>query len=55
VLKVEEDTFTWMKVGKENEAYGRLSDVMLMLLKEQQTLPEYDQLRLLADLNCTNR
>ena len=50
VLKVEEDAFTLMDVGESNEGYGRFSDVMRMLLKELQTLPEYEQLRLLADL-----
>ena len=49
-LKVEESAFTRMEVGEVNEAYGRLSEVMRMLLKELQQLPEYEQLRLLADL-----
>jgi transcriptional regulator with XRE-family HTH domain len=50
VLEVEEDAFTLMAVGEKNELYGKLSDVTRMLLEELQALPEYEQLRLLADL-----
>lgn len=50
VLKVEEDAFTHMTVGEKNELYGKMSDVTRMLLEELQTLPEYEQLRWLADL-----
>ncbi len=49
-LKVEESAFTVMEVGEETESYGKLSEVMRMLLKELQLLPEYELLRLLADL-----
>lgn len=52
VLGVEEDafTFTLQMVGEPNELNSNLSDVMRMLLKELQALPEYEQLRWLADL-----
>ena len=50
VLEVEEVAFTFMAVGEKTELYGKLSDVTRMLLEELQALPEYEQLRLLADL-----
>lgn len=51
VLEVTEDAFTPQQVvGELNEGYGKLSEVTRMLLKELQGLPEYEQLRLLADI-----
>lgn len=50
VFGVEEQTFTLAAVGEVNEAYGGLTEVIRMLLQELQALPEYEQLRLLADL-----
>jgi len=49
-LRVEESAFTRMELEDENMTYGKLTDVMRMLLRELQQLPEYELLRLLADL-----
>ena len=49
VLEVEEDAFTLMAVGEQSELYGKLSD-HAHAAEELQALPEYEQLRLLADL-----
>jgi transcriptional regulator with XRE-family HTH domain len=51
VFDVTEDAFTPQQVmGEQSEAYGKLSEVIRMLLKELQGLPEYEQLRWLADI-----
>lgn len=50
VLQVEEEAFTGQMAVEPNESCNKLSEVMNMLLKELQTLPEYEQLRWLADL-----
>lgn len=50
VFEVKEDAFTKMSVSENSEVYGKLSEVMRMILEELQALPEYEQLRLLADL-----
>ena len=50
VLEVDEDAFTLQAVGENQETYGSLSKVTLMLLEELQSMPEYEQLRWLADL-----
>jgi transcriptional regulator with XRE-family HTH domain len=49
-LKVDEQVFTQMVVGEKQEPYSALSDVTRMLLDELKDMPEYEQLRLLADL-----
>lgn len=50
VLEVTEDAFTRQAVGEKQERYEKLPDVTRMLLEELQELPEYEQLRWLADL-----
>ncbi len=50
VLGVEEDAFTRQAVGEKEEPYGNLPDVARMLLEELRDMPEYEQLRWLADL-----
>lgn len=50
VFGVEEDAFTRQTVAEKGEMYGKLSDVTRMLLEELEAMPEYEQLRLLADL-----
>lgn len=50
VMKAEESAFSMAVVGKEPEPYRALPEVLRMLLEELQALPEYEQLRLLADL-----
>jgi transcriptional regulator with XRE-family HTH domain len=49
VLKVDESAFIFMATGDNHELYG-LSNVMRMLVEELKALPEYEQLRILADL-----
>ncbi len=49
-MVVEEVSFTRQTLGESQEQYVNLSKVTLMLLDELQSLPEYEQLRLLADL-----
>lgn len=50
VFTVTEDAFT-LAVARENlELYGGLPEVTKMILEEVRLLPEYEQLRLLADL-----
>lgn len=49
-LEVTEHAFTLQAVGEKGELYNGLPEVTRMLLKELQDLPEYEQLRLLADL-----
>ena len=49
-LPVEESEFTRMELGEDSMTYGKLSEVMKMLLKELLQLPEYEQLQMLADL-----
>lgn len=51
VLGVEEKTFVAMTAVNEGlVSYQAMPDVLRMLLDEVQLLPEYEQLRLLADL-----
>lgn len=50
VFGVTEDAFTVHTVGETMELYGKLPDITRMLLDELQTMPEYEQLRWLADL-----
>jgi transcriptional regulator with XRE-family HTH domain len=50
VFEVKEDAFTKMSVSESSEVYGKLPEVTRMILEELQVLPEYEQLRLLADL-----
>lgn len=50
VFQVSEGSFTQMSAAESGELYGKLSNVMRMLLEELQALPEYEQLRLLADI-----
>lgn len=50
VLKVTEDDFTRQAVGESQEPYAKLPDVTRMLLDELKEMPEYEQLRWLADL-----
>lgn len=50
VFQVSEESFTRISTVENGELYGKLSDVTRMLLEELQTLPEYEQLRWLADL-----
>lgn len=50
VFQTSEESFTRMSAAESGELYGKLTGVMRMLLDELQSLPEYEQLRLLADL-----
>ena len=50
VLEVAEEAFSLQTVGEKGETYDGLPEVTRMLLKELQGLPEYEQLRLLADI-----
>jgi len=50
VFDVEEEVFSPAEVNEKPVMYGQLSEVTRMLLEEVQNLPEYEQLRLLADL-----
>ena len=50
VFDVEENIFVKQTVGEKGEPYGTLTEVMRMLLDELQSMPEYEQLRWLADL-----
>lgn len=50
VLGVTEETFTLCVADENNDLYGKLPGVTRMLLEELQRMPEYEQLRLLADL-----
>ena len=50
VLQVGEESFSQMNAAENGEVYGKLPEVTRMLLAELQKLPEYEQLRLLADL-----
>ena len=50
VLAVTDEAFAPAGVQEQREGYGKLSEVTRMLLEELQSLPEYEQLRLLADL-----
>lgn len=50
VLEVSNEAFTLQAVGEQEMAYSNLPEVTRMLLKELQELPEYEQLRWLADI-----
>lgn len=50
VLAVTDEAFASASVHEQREGYGKLPEVTRMLLEELQSLPEYEQLRLLADL-----
>ena len=50
VFGVEEHAFTTQAVGEKKEPYGSLPEVTRMILEELQNIPEYEQLRWLADL-----
>lgn len=50
VLGVAEDAFTKMAAAEEGALYRKLPEVTRMILEELKSLPEYEQLRLLADL-----
>lgn len=50
VFDVSEEVFTQMNVSENSRIYGKLPEVTRMILEEVQTLPEYEQLRWLADL-----
>ena len=50
VLGVTEDAFTKIAAEEEGEFYRTLPEVTRMILYELKSLPEYEQLRLLADL-----
>ena len=50
VLEVTEEAFVLQACGEPGEIYSKLPEVTQMLLKELQELPEYEQLRLLADI-----
>lgn len=50
ILKVTENDFTRQAVGERQEPYAALPDVTRMLLDELQEMPEYEQLRWLADV-----
>lgn len=50
VFDVSEGAFTKMAVAEDGEYYGKLPEVTRMILEELKSLPEYEQLRLLADL-----
>ena len=51
VFGVEENAFTKMTSSQEaGDLFSQLPDVTRMILEELKLLPEYEQLRLLADL-----
>lgn len=50
VFEVGEEAFTRQAVAEQGERYGKLPEVTRMLLEELEAMPEYEQLRLLADL-----
>lgn len=50
VFAVGEEAFAQAGINEQNATYGQLPEVTRMLLEELRTLPEYEQLRLLADL-----
>lgn len=50
VLGVTEDDFTRQTLGEKEEPYHGLPEVTRMLLEELREMPEYEQLRWLADL-----
>jgi transcriptional regulator with XRE-family HTH domain len=50
VFEVEEEAFAPIGVNEQRAAYDLQPEVTRMLLEEVRTLPEYEQLRLLADL-----
>lgn len=50
VFGVDEDAFTKQAVAERDEIYGKLPQVTRMILEELEAMPEYEQLRLLADL-----
>jgi hypothetical protein len=50
VFEVTEEAFTQQTVAEKLVMYGKLSDITRLLLDELKTMPEYEQLRWLADL-----
>jgi putative transcriptional regulator len=50
VFQVGEERFALMTAAENGEIYGKLPEVTRMILEELQSLPEYEQLRILADL-----
>lgn len=50
VFQIDEESFSRMAAAEEGEVYGKLPEVTRMIVAELQKLPEYEQLRLLADL-----
>lgn len=50
VFQVREESFSRMNAAESGEFCGKLPEVTRMILAELQKLPEYEQLRLLADL-----
>jgi putative transcriptional regulator len=50
VFQINEESFSRMNAAEGGEFYGKLPEVTRMILVELQSMPEYEQLRLLADL-----
>jgi hypothetical protein len=50
VFEVDEDAFTFHAVAEKSEINSEMPQVMRMILEEVEILPEYEQLRILADL-----
>jgi transcriptional regulator with XRE-family HTH domain len=50
VFAVTEEVFTLSITREDREIYGALPEVTKMILEELRMIPEYEQLRLLADL-----
>ncbi|TWJ18073.1 helix-turn-helix domain-containing protein [Geobacter argillaceus] len=50
VFEVEEEAFTHQSAQERSQAIGNLPRVTRMILDELETMPEYEQLRLLAEI-----
>ena len=50
VFAVEEEAFTHQAVHERSETIANLPRVTRMILEELETMPEYEQLRLLAEI-----
>lgn len=50
VFEVEEEAFTQQAAQERSQAVGSLPRVTRMILEELETMPEYEQLRLLAEI-----
>lgn len=50
VFEVEEEAFTQQAAQERSQAIGNLPRVTRMILEELETMPEYEQLRLLAEI-----